>query len=178
MTIVDYDTAKREFDLIENEANERKHAYLNNKPDGESMLNDFLNSQTEGGSIYELKRLLDGINLAIDNQKNEIQTAIMQQENTQQSDGNINELMSHDDMMLKLSKFSNDLQVSQPLKNIEKKKTLRNKIKVGVYSLGIIGACVFIATQILKTGGISVEIDTPRVPMQNLIPNNEPIKSN
>ena len=122
MTIVNYETAKREFELIEKEANERKNAYINNLPNGDSMFSDFLNAQTEGGSIYELNRLLNRVKEIIQRHNRDMLEAVMKNVDNSNTDDEVNELMSHDNLMLRLSKFSNDLQVSQPLKNIEKKK--------------------------------------------------------
>lgn len=158
MTIIDYESAKMRFKNIDKTADERINLYINNDPDGESAFNDFLNSQTEGGSLYEMNFLLNEIN----NAKNSINESIMNTMqnkyanlNTSEGKEEINNLLSHDEIMQKFSKFSKELQVSEPLMNVEKSKNIRNKVKFGVYLTGVFGLCFFIAVKLLNIGNIN-----------------------
>lgn len=158
MTIIDYESAKMKFKDIDKKADERINLYINNDPDGESAYNDFLNGQTEGGSLYEMNFLLNEIN----NAKNSINNSIMNTMqnkyadiNTQGGKEEIHNLLSHDEIMQKFSKFSKELQVSEPLMNIEKSKNIRNKVKFGVYLTGVFGLCFFIAVKLLNIGNIN-----------------------
>ena len=153
--VINYESAKVRFKDIDKTAEERINLYINNDPDGESAFNDFLNGQTEGGSLYEMNFLLNQIN----NAKEELNNLVMDTMkntyndlNTEEGKEKLNNLLSHDELMRKFSKFSKDLQVSQPLMNTEKSKNMRNKVKLGVYISGILGLCFFIALKLLNYG--------------------------